>query len=141
MVDINDKSNTQVEKDQSVRILIAEDNPVNQKLIKAILSSRGYQVEVANDGKEAVEKVSSSPDYNLIFMDLQMPKLDGLKATQILRKKGFDTIPIVAMTAHAMNGDMELCLEAGMDGYIAKPIKKEKVFEIIEKWALKRNDE
>ena len=140
-MNIYDKSDRQKEKNQSVCILLAEDNPVNQKLIKAILGNAGYQVEVANNGKEAVEKVSASPgSYHLVFMDLQMPELDGLKATKILRKKGFDSIPIVAMTAHAMEGDKDMCLEAGMDGYIAKPIEKEKVFEIIENWALKRND-
>jgi len=83
-MNIYDKSNTHREKNQSVRILLAEDNPVNQKLIKAILGNAGYQVEVANNGKEAVEKVSASPgSYDLVFMDLQMPESDGLKATKI----------------------------------------------------------
>ena len=141
MTEINYKSIRKTDKNQSVRILIAEDNPVNQKLIRAILNHSGVQVEVANDGKEAVKKISAAPEnFHLVFMDLQMPEMDGLKATQILRKKGFDTIPIVAMTAHAMNGHMQLCREAGMNDYIAKPIKKEKVFEIIENWVLNRND-
>jgi CheY-like chemotaxis protein len=130
----------QKEKGKSVKILIAEDNPVNQKLIKMILSKAGYQVEIANNGKEAVEKVSASPEkYNLVFMDVQMPELDGLKATEMIRKKGFDTIPIVAMTAHAMTGDREKCLNAGMDDYMTKPIKKEKVFEIIENLSKKED--
>jgi two-component system, sensor histidine kinase and response regulator len=95
-------------------------------------------VAVANNGKEAVEKYSESPkDFDLIFMDVQMPEMDGLEATKAIREKGFDTVPIVAMTAHAMKGDREKCLEAGMNDYITKPIKRELVFEVLEKWVLK----
>jgi len=123
----------------SVRILLAEDNPVNQKLAKIMLTKAGYQVEVANNGKEAVEKYAASPkDFDLIFMDVQMPEMDGLEATKAIRQGGFYTIPIVAMTAHAMKGDREMCLEAGMDDYITKPIKREVVFEVLEKWVLGR---
>ena len=127
------------EMKHSVRILLAEDNPVNQKLAKIMLTKAGYQVEVANNGKEVVEKYTASPkDFDLIFMDVQMPKMDGLEATKTIRQKGFDTIPIVAMTAHAMKGDREMCLGAGMDDYIAKPIKREVVFEVLEKWVFGR---
>jgi len=123
------------DKKHSVRILLAEDNPVNQKLAKLMLTKAGYQVEVTNNGQEAVDKFTSSPeDFDLIFMDIQMPEMDGMEATQTIRSKGFDTIPIVAMTAHAMKGDREMCLEAGMDDYITKPIKREIVFEILERW-------
>jgi len=123
----------------SVRILLAEDNPVNQKLTKLMLTKAGYQVEIANDGQEAVEKYTSSPeDFDLIFMDIQMPKMDGLEATQSIRSKGFDTIPIVAITANAMKGDREICIEAGMDDYTTKPIKREIVFEILEKWVFNK---
>jgi CheY-like chemotaxis protein len=123
----------------SVNILVAEDNPVNQKLAKLMLTKAGYKVEVVNDGKEAVEKFTSSPEeFDLIFMDIQMPKMDGMVATRIIREKGFNTIPIAAMTAHAMKGDREKCLDAGMDDYITKPIKRELVFEILEKWVFKR---
>jgi PAS domain S-box-containing protein len=119
----------------SVRILLAEDNQVNQKLAKMMLTKAGYQVEVVNDGKEAVEKYTTSPeDFDLIFMDVQMPEVDGMEATKAIREKGFDTIPIVAMTAHALKGVREKCLEAGMDDYITKPIKRALVFEILEKW-------
>jgi CheY-like chemotaxis protein len=118
----------------SARILLAEDNPVNQKLAKIMLTKAGYQVEVANNGQEAVEKyTTSSEDFDLIFMDIQMPEMDGIEATQAIRENGFDTIPIVAMTANAMKGDREICLKAGMVDYIAKPIKRELVFEILEK--------
>jgi len=125
------------EMKHSVRILLAEDNPVNQKLAKIMLTKAGYQVEVANNGKEAVERYTASPkDFDLIFMDVQMPEMDGLEATKAIRQGGFDSVPIVAMTAHAMKGDREKCLEAGMDDYITKPIKREVVFEVLEKWVL-----
>jgi len=129
------------EMKHSVRILLAEDNPVNQKLGKIMLTKAGYQVEVADNGKEAVEKYTASPkDFDLIFMDVQMPQMDGLEATKAIRQRGFDTIPIVAMTAHAMTGDRDMCLEAGMDDYVSKPIKREVVFEVLEKWVLGRKN-
>ena len=119
----------------SARILLAEDNPVNQKLAKMMLAKAGYCVDVASNGEEVVEKYTMSPnEFDLIFMDVQMPKQDGMKATKAIREKGFNKIPIVAMTAHAMKGDREKCLEAGMDDYITKPIKKELVFDMVEKW-------
>ncbi|OQX19004.1 MAG: hybrid sensor histidine kinase/response regulator [Desulfobulbaceae bacterium A2] len=127
---------------QSVRILLAEDNPVNQKLAVLILTKAGYLVEVANNGREAVSRYTDAPDhFDLILMDVQMPELDGLSATRELRQAGHQAIPIVAMTANAMKGDREICLEAGMNDYIAKPIKREIVFEIIEKWLHGRKGE
>jgi len=127
------------ERKHSVRILLAEDNPVNQKLAKIMLTKAGYQVEIANNGKEAVDKLTGSPeDFDLIFMDIQMPEMDGLEASELIREKGLATIPIVAMTAHAMKGDRERCLEAGMNDYITKPIKREIVFEVLERWVLRK---
>lgn len=120
---------------QSVRILLAEDNPVNQKLAVLILNKAGYQVEVANNGRKAVDTFTRQPaDFDLILMDIQMPEMDGLAATKELRARGFHAIPIIAMTANAMKGDREICLEAGMNDYITKPVKREIIFEIIEKW-------
>jgi len=120
---------------QSVRILLAEDNPVNQKLAVLILNKAGYKVEVVNNGRKAVETFSGHPEnFDLILMDIQMPEMDGLAATKELRAKGFTAIPIIAMTANAMKGDREICLEAGMNDYITKPVKREIIFEIIEKW-------
>ena len=125
-------------KKHSVRILLVEDNPVNQKLANIVLTKGGYRVEIANNGKEAVEKFTGSPeDFDLILMDIQMPELDGMEASRLIREMGFDTVPIIAMTAHAMKGDREKCIEAGMNDYISKPIKREIVFEILEKWVLK----
>ena len=118
----------------SIRILLAEDNLVNQKLAKLMLGKAGYQVEVASNGVEAVDMYTTSPDaFDLIFMDVQMPEMDGKEATQTIRQKGFTHVPIIAMTAHAMKGDREMCLEVGMNDYITKPIKREAVFTIIEK--------
>ena len=100
-----------------------------------ILTKAGYIIEVVGNGKQAVDAFSANPDqFDLILMDVQMPEMDGLAATRALRSKGFAGIPIIAMTANAMMGDREICLEAGMNDYISKPIKREVVFEIIEKW-------
>jgi signal transduction histidine kinase/CheY-like chemotaxis protein len=124
----------------SACILLAEDNPVNQRLARMMMTQAGYQVEVANNGQEAVEKYTTAPEkFDLIFMDVQMPKMDGVKATKAIRAKGFDSVPIVAITAHAMKGDREKCLQAGMHDYITKPIKRELVFEMIQKWAFNRD--
>ena len=131
------------EMKHSVRILLAEDNMVNQKLAQTVLSKAGYHVEVANNGKEAVKKYTQSPDgFDLIFMDIQMPEMNGMEATKAIRRyeKQLATrhIPIVAVTANAMKGDRETYLEAGMDDYITKPIKRELVFESIEKWVFRK---
>jgi two-component system, sensor histidine kinase and response regulator len=138
LTDRTDKIHTQysVREDlkHSVRILLVEDNPVNQKLAKLMLGKAGYQVEVASNGVEALGTYTATPDaFDLIFMDVQMPEMDGKEATQAIRQRGFDQVPIIAMTAHAMKGDREMCLEAGMNDYITKPIKREAVFAIIEK--------
>ena len=120
---------------QSIRLLLAEDNPVNQKLAVMILTKAGYTVDVVGNGEKAIMTYTSAPDqYDLILMDVQMPVMDGLAATRDLRARGFNRVPIVAMTANAMKGDREICLEAGMNDYITKPIKREIVYEIIEKW-------
>jgi len=120
-------------------ILLVEDNPVNQNLVRMMLTKAGYHIEVANNGKEAVEKLTAGPDnFNLVFMDIQMPEMDGLEATKIIRDKGFERVPIIAITAHAMKDNREKCLEAGMNDYISKPIRKEVVFEMIKKWTVRR---
>ena len=127
---------------RSVRILLVEDNVVNQKLAKAMLTKAGYQVEVAENGKAALEKYTAAPgDIDLILMDVQMPEMDGIEATRAIRRAeatfpeaGKRRVPIVALTAHAMKGDRERCLDAGMDDYITKPIKRAIVLEILKKW-------
>ncbi len=125
---------------QSISILLVEDNLVNQKLATMILTKAGYQVEVASNGKIAVEMFNSTPEqFDTILMDIQMPEMDGYEATQQIRKLGFTDIPILAMTANAMKGDRELCLNAGMNDYMTKPIKRDIVFNMLDKWLYSRN--
>jgi len=117
-------------------ILLAEDNVINQKMAVHILEKHGHKVKIASDGTEAIAALEGKA-FDLILMDVQMPKMDGFKATGIIREKekksGSPGIPIIAMTAHAMKGDRERCIEAGMDEYISKPINAEKILEIIER--------
>jgi CheY-like chemotaxis protein len=120
---------------QTTRILLAEDNLVNQKLATIILSKAGYKVTVAANGQRALEIFTRNPsDFDAILMDIQMPEMDGYEATRCIRKNGNNNIPIIAMTANAMKGDRELCLDAGMNDYITKPIKRDIVFQVLEKW-------
>jgi len=123
----------------SVSILLAEDNPVNQKLATKLFKKAGYNVEVADNGRKAVDLYCETPDtFDLILMDIQMPKLNGLEATQELRNKGFNKVPIIAMTANAMKGDRAICIAAGMNDYIAKPIKRDVVFAVLKKWVIEK---
>jgi len=129
----------EVEFDQSLRILLAEDNPVNQETATTMLKKLGHSVTVANNGLEAIETLEKQ-EFDLIFMDVQMPEMDGLTATSMIRESEQASgkhIPIVAMTAHAMKGDQERCLEAGMDDYISKPIRRKAVAKLIVRVAQK----
>lgn len=121
----------------AIHILLVEDNPINQKLARFMLTKAGYSLSMAEDGKKAVDAYTSEPEkYDLILMDIQMPRMDGVEATRIIREKGFRHVPIIAMTAQSMKGDREKFLNAGMNDYIAKPIKREKIFEMVKKWCL-----
>ncbi len=124
-----------------LKLLLAEDNPVNRKLAKVILTMAGYSLDIVNNGKEAVETYTRSPEeFDAILMDIQMPEMDGLTATRKIRQAGHNSIPIIAMTANAMKGDREICLEAGMTDYITKPIKREIVYSVLEKWLLDKQE-
>jgi signal transduction histidine kinase/DNA-binding response OmpR family regulator len=119
----------------TLRILVAEDNAVNQKLILRLMEKAGHIVKIAENGHEAV-KAAQTDDYDMIFMDIQMPDMDGFAATAAIREREHSYgghIPIVAMTAHAMKGDAEKCMAAGMDAYISKPIDRAKLFAVIDK--------
>ena len=122
------------------RILLAEDNAVNQALAVAILEKQGHRVVVAPNGREALAALDRSPDaFDLILMDVQMPELGGLETTALIREQEKSTgkhIPIVAMTAHALKGDRERCLEAGMDAYLAKPVQPERLRKMVDEMAL-----
>jgi CheY-like chemotaxis protein len=119
-----------------LNILLTEDNPVNRVLAQKILQKQGHEVTCANNGKEAVQlwETKLARPFDIILMDVQMPEMDGLQATAYIRKREAETgghIPIVAMTAHAMKGDRERCLEGGMDSYISKPITPAGLAQVI----------
>ncbi len=118
-----------------LRVLLAEDNVINQKVGVRLLEKRGHSVRVVSNGKEALEALAGEP-FDLVLMDVQMPEMDGLEATTVIRQNEQTTgkhLPVLAMTAHAMKGDREMCLTAGMDGYIAKPIQPRELFEVIDR--------
>jgi CheY-like chemotaxis protein len=121
--------------ERPLRILLAEDNAINRKFAVRTLNRRGHAVVVAGNGKEAVEAYESGP-FDVILMDVQMPEMDGFEATVAIRERESDTgihVPIIALTAHAMKGDRQTCLDAGMDGYVTKPIKAATLFAEIER--------
>jgi PAS domain S-box-containing protein len=119
------------------RILVVEDNKINQKVIKKILEKLGYASEVASDGREAIEMLSKA-EYQLVLMDVQMPVMDGLQATVEIRSSNSTVIdhdiPIIALTASAMKGDREMCENAGMNDYATKPVDPHKILKKIKKW-------
>jgi signal transduction histidine kinase/CheY-like chemotaxis protein/HPt (histidine-containing phosphotransfer) domain-containing protein len=122
----------------SARILLAEDNPTNQEVAIAILGKLGYpNVDTVPNGAEAIKSLERKP-YDLVFMDLQMPELDGLSATRLIRAQGAAVlnpqIPIIALTAHALHGDHEKCMEAGMNDYISKPVMPQDLKNVLGKW-------
>ena len=126
---------------RSARILVAEDNAVNQKLIARVLEKKGHRVDVVGNGREAVEAVTRV-GYDLVLMDVQMPEMDGLEATQRIRVSDRPTvarIPIIALTANAMQGDQERCLSAGMDDYLSKPVKPADLTATLDRWLLDKS--
>ena len=123
------------EERNRARILLAEDNAVNQMLAVRLLEKRGYKVSVTGNGREALEKLEKE-SFDVVLMDIQMPEMDGFEATAAIREKEKLTgahIPIVAMTANALKGDEQKCLQAGMDGYISKPIQTKELIATIER--------
>ncbi len=118
-----------------LRIMFAEDNLINQQLTLKILNKLGYEPPMAENGQEVLEMISQQ-HYDLILMDVQMPEMDGLEATRTIRQYADKQPIIIAMTANAMQGDKEICLDAGMNDYLSKPVKPEELVNIIEKWAI-----
>jgi signal transduction histidine kinase/DNA-binding response OmpR family regulator/HPt (histidine-containing phosphotransfer) domain-containing protein len=117
-----------------IHILLVEDNIFNQHVAREILESENFSVDVANNGQEAIDAISTDR-YDLVLMDVQMPKIDGYEATRCIRKmSNQSSLPIIAMTAHAMQGDRELCLDSGMNDYISKPINRDQLFNMLKKW-------
>ena len=126
--------NKKITISQELRILLVEDNLINQKVAAHTIKKNGHQLDIANDGLEAVEKFQNNT-YDLILMDIQMPNMNGYEATQMIRKieqeKGSDAIKIIAMTANALKGEKEKCLSIGMSGYLAKPFKQDDLIAIL----------
>jgi CheY-like chemotaxis protein len=127
----------QVAPARSLRILLAEDNPTNQKFAVRAIERAGHSVVVASNGREAVDALARD-SYDVVLMDVHMPEMDGFDATRTIRERerGADPrrrTPIIAMTANAMKGDRERCLEVGMDGYVSKPVKRQTLFDEIER--------
>ena len=112
-------------------VLLTEDNLDNQRLVSLYLKRLGLTIEIANNGKEAVAALAAQ-EFDVVLMDVEMPEMDGFGATAVIRVQEKQTgahIPIIAMTAHAMKGDRERCVEAGMDDYVSKPIRAQRLFD------------
>jgi two-component system sensor histidine kinase/response regulator len=116
-------------------ILVVEDGPVNRVVAIGVLERCGYHAHAVNDGREALDALSSR-HYDAVLMDCQMPELDGYEATRELRRRenGLRHTPVIAMTAHAMSGDRERCIQAGMDDYIAKPVRAQTLTDTLARW-------
>jgi CheY-like chemotaxis protein len=126
--------NAEFGKQYPLRILVAEDNPVNQKLTERVLNKLGYKAQIVENGQEALQAVMNE-QFDVVLMDVQMPEMDGLEATRQIREQVTTQPIIIAMTANAIQGDREACLEAGMNDYISKPVILETLVSILEKWA------
>jgi CheY-like chemotaxis protein/HPt (histidine-containing phosphotransfer) domain-containing protein len=132
------------QRKRNLRLLLVEDNSINQKLALAVLQKAGYSADTVDTGLDAVTRAKAHA-YSAILMDVQMPVMDGLEATRLIREwekeEDRERIPIIAMTAHAMQGDRERCLEAGMDDYITKPLQPRVLFSALNRWLQDESDE
>ena len=142
--DLQSKSSTELAPpERLLNVLVAEDNPINSRLVHDILTYRGHNSSLVFNGKQALEQYKSE-DYDLILMDVQMPEMDGLEATSLIRKfekhRGIEPIKIVGLTAHALSGDREVCLDAGMDDYLTKPIDSARMLTTIESYFSSSDD-
>jgi CheY-like chemotaxis protein len=121
---------------KAMRVLIVEDEKINAMVIEAMLGKIGHDVHLADNGRQALQKAGQQ-EFDLIFMDIQMPELDGLETTQAIRTTALERnrrVPIIALTAHAMKGDRERFMAAGMDGYLVKPVDINRLLEVLERF-------
>lgn len=127
------------ESDRAKKILVAEDNKINQKVVLGMLRKLGYEADLVENGKDAILAIESN-EYALVLMDCQMPEMDGYEATRQIRnmKDRNKSIPVVALTANAMVGDREKCLNAGMDDYMAKPVRLDLLARTLGEWSGRR---
>ena len=133
---IHEKLN-EISKNYPFQILVAEDNLINQKLIRNVFDLLGYKTDIAANGLEALDALKRK-NYTLVFMDIQMPEMNGYEATSIIVERRKEDRPIIiAMTANAMQGDRDKCIEAGMDDYMSKPIKINDLIRVINFWGEK----
>ena len=143
-LDLTEERERLREKRRRVHILLAEDNPVNQHVALKMLEKMGYRTHAVANGAEAIAALKAF-SYDLVIMDCQMPKLDGYETTRQIRDPESTVrnrrIPIIALTAHAMKGDQERCINAGMDDYLAKPVKPDELERVLEKWLRKPIEE
>jgi PAS domain S-box-containing protein len=116
-------------------VLLVEDNAINRKLIERLLTKAGHRLTMVDNGREAVAEIERNPKaFDLIFMDVHMPLMDGLEATRLIRRRGYTDVPIVALTADSMKGDREKCLEAGMNDYLSKPVNRDELIRVLRTW-------
>jgi CheY-like chemotaxis protein len=123
---------------KTIKVLVAEDNYINQKLISKLLINKGYDITIVDDGQKVLDALEKDK-YHIVLMDIQMPIMDGYQATKLIRAKEITSgkyIPIIAVTAFAMESDRQKCFEIGMDDYISKPFNKDDFYKIIEKHLL-----
>ena len=118
---------------KGIKVLVAEDNPINQKLFKVMLANLGCEVDMVSDGQEAVDRIKQKP-YDIVLMDLQMPKMGGVDATKLIRRDINKNLPIVALTAAAMEEDKKRALDSGMNGYLTKPVELAKLKDYLLKF-------
>lgn len=133
----NENSFARTAADESLRILMAEDNLINQKVGKLILQRAGFNIDLVGDGSEALEAHRANP-YDVILMDCQMPAMDGFEASRQIRLLAQPQPAIIAVTANALVGERERCLNAGMDDYLSKPFQAEQLVAVVKKWIAKR---
>src|SRR5471032_3114011 len=117
-----------------LRLLLVEDNPLNQQVASALLQLEGAEVDVANNGREGVDQVMSGPSYDAVLMDMQMPVMDGNEATRLLRAQGYTGLPILALTANVLEAERDECRAAGVDDFIAKPIEFENMVAMVARY-------